>query len=541
LSQTTENILPANNGQQLGTPDQRWTAYLQNLDVTGATNLQDVAIAGNLATSGQITGNITGNVTGNVTGDVVGNVTGNLTGNVTGSVVGNVTGDVTSAGTSSFATANVKVLNAIRYADQFPGATADVKINAAIADLPSEGGTVDCRGFGATQQTIAATVEVGLNVGTGKTVTLLVDRTTTYTATITDGTPAWKLCAGSSIIGMGTVPNPNAGFTLSASANVSNVLLKVDDQGLNLVGGLVQGLFIYGHAGAVVTDAIFGIQNALQITQVSEVTVFTNGTNNTVGLKVYATAGAQVGNVQFNNIVVDTLGSTGSYPVWIGCAAQGSLTPVAAAMNTVTFLGASALVHPSPGNPIVTIESRNGAGGTSQIGNIGFYGTQLESSSGTDIGIFCNGAESLHIYGVYGSVRDGTTPGTDLIKLSSPAGTLLDGVDIRGVDNQGLWTNTLNNTVTTKTYSATNFPRLNYSYSTLSRVMNVAEGGANQVTGEILTAAAPTVAAGQVGLGSTVATTVGAAGGASALPATPTGYLIINVAGTAAKIPYYAS
>lgn len=53
------------------------------------------------------------------------------------------------------------------------------------------------------------------------------------------------------------------------------------------------------------------------------------------------------------------------------------------------------------------------------------------------------------------------------------------------------------------------------------------------------TTAAPTVAAGQIGLGATTGTTVGAAGAASALPATPTGYLIINVAGTTQRIPYY--
>jgi hypothetical protein len=57
----------------------------------------------------------------------------------------------------------------------------------------------------------------------------------------------------------------------------------------------------------------------------------------------------------------------------------------------------------------------------------------------------------------------------------------------------------------------------------------------------MLTGAAPTVAASQVGFGATTATTVGAAGGASALPATPTGYLIINVAGTQFKLPYYAN
>lgn len=37
------------------------------------------------------------------------------------------------------------------------------------------------------------------------------------------------------------------------------------------------------------------------------------------------------------------------------------------------------------------------------------------------------------------------------------------------------------------------------------------------------------------------ASTVGAAGGASALPATPTGYITININGTDRKIPYYAT
>jgi len=54
-------------------------------------------------------------------------------------------------------------------------------------------------------------------------------------------------------------------------------------------------------------------------------------------------------------------------------------------------------------------------------------------------------------------------------------------------------------------------------------------------------AAAATVAAGQIGWGATTQTTVGAAGGASALPATPTGYVIINVAGTNRVIPFYAA
>ena len=56
-----------------------------------------------------------------------------------------------------------------------------------------------------------------------------------------------------------------------------------------------------------------------------------------------------------------------------------------------------------------------------------------------------------------------------------------------------------------------------------------------------LSTVAPTAAAGTINLGGTIATTVGAAGGASALPATPLGYMIANVAGTTVKIPYYSN
>lgn len=50
---------------------------------------------------------------------------------------------------------------------------------------------------------------------------------------------------------------------------------------------------------------------------------------------------------------------------------------------------------------------------------------------------------------------------------------------------------------------------------------------------------APTVTAGNIGLGNATGTTVGAAGGASAPPATPVGYWTINVGGSNYKIPYY--
>jgi hypothetical protein len=67
-------------------------------------------------------------------------------------------------------------------------------------------------------------------------------------------------------------------------------------------------------------------------------------------------------------------------------------------------------------------------------------------------------------------------------------------------------------------------------------VLAAIEGGAVRIN-----SSATTVGAGEISIGSTTATTVGAAGGGSALPATPIGYLIINVAGTNVKVPYYTA
>lgn len=61
---------------------------------------------------------------------------------------------------------------------------------------------------------------------------------------------------------------------------------------------------------------------------------------------------------------------------------------------------------------------------------------------------------------------------------------------------------------------------------------------AAKLSSTTLTAAAPTVSTGQVGYGATTATTA-TTGANGAAPAQVAGYLIINVAGTAQKIPYY--
>lgn len=75
----------------------------------------------------------------------------------------------------------------------------------------------------------------------------------------------------------------------------------------------------------------------------------------------------------------------------------------------------------------------------------------------------------------------------------------------------------------------------------LQRMKIDQNGTVNIFSGLVLAVnAAPTVAAGEVGFGNTVAATATAGGGQAAL-ATVLGYLVANVAGTTVKIPYFAN
>ena len=84
-----------------------------------------------------------------------------------------------------------------------------------------------------------------------------------------------------------------------------------------------------------------------------------------------------------------------------------------------------------------------------------------------------------------------------------------------------------------------------YGFTTDNSAVFVNSSRLNVLNGNLqLTSAAVSVGGGTanfVSLGSTTATTVGAAGGASALPATPLGYLIAYVGTTQVKIPYYST
>src|SRR5262249_37113466 len=104
-------------------------------------------------------------------------------------------------------------INSIRYANQFSGADASAKISAAIADLPSTGGTVDARGLEGAQS-------ITTNVSLSKPVQLLLGGAT-YSFS---GSGAISISScGSSVEGLGqsTILAPASGAYTTTMLTVS--------------------------------------------------------------------------------------------------------------------------------------------------------------------------------------------------------------------------------------------------------------------------------------------------------------------------------
>ena len=197
--------------------------------------------------------------------------------------------------------------------------------------------------------------------------------------------------------------------------------------------------------------------------------------------------------------------------------AGGSATQLSSGGNTVTVGGSpvSIALTDSAGDAISFIPSADAI--------------ELLSATGAEIAVFSNGALVSDAAGNGLEVGGGTT------KIDLTAANNRDGMVVNSSGNtviQG------ENAVTLESHNSSN-------------AVVIGDGSAGfyngtSVTGTLLLHNSTTfgsVLSGDLALSGNTATTVGAAGAASALPATPAGYWIINVGGnvggTQFKIPYY--
>ncbi len=218
---------------------------------------------------------------------------------------GSVTGNYTHTGTETFAN-----INKVVYADQQAGATADIKLANCFAALPS-GGTCDARGFGATTQTVAATVTVP------SLVTLLFDPSTHFQP----GGAATNLFIfePTSII---------RGFTLDCTTQPSwsGVLFENDAtkeywSGTNLteIGNIsTNGVTCDAATGTPLILSSNSNSTQVQYVDIHDWRVFTGGTN---GFLFTATSTGAVNGNHLSNIV------------WAGQTNGWHLTPAGGSIN----------------------------------------------------------------------------------------------------------------------------------------------------------------------------------------------------------------
>lgn len=152
----------------------------------------------------------------------------------------------------------VESLNSVYKAEEYAGATADVKINACLA-AAGAGGICDARGFGDTTQTLSGTVTIGANQ------TLLMSPATTFvpgsaTLTLVSIQPGGKLrgasfnVAGASFTGNVISFTGNYGTrAVSGTNGVSTLIRNVH------INGDYTGNGIYMGATSSSTQSVYGV------------------------------------------------------------------------------------------------------------------------------------------------------------------------------------------------------------------------------------------------------------------------------------------
>lgn len=157
----------------------------------------------------------------------------------------------------------------------------------------------------------------------------------------------------------------------------------------------------------------------------------------------------------------------------------------------------------------------------SLIFRIGYGGTTALTLDASQNATFAGDVATANAKAFYWGTRSVmTSPSDGVIRLANSAGTDFTRLQFGG--------------------TTASFPALARSGTNLL-VVDATGGSYTPILASNFwaTGSAVTVSAGNVSYGGSTSTTVGAAGSASPLPALPTGYIIINVAGTPAKLPYY--
>lgn len=262
-------------------------------------------------------------------------------------------------------TLNVNRFENIRFADQFTGADASIKINAAITDVISAGGgIVDASNLSGTQ-TMSAAIAIGNASLVPVHLILPTTCTWTWSTNLGAGVNAVSLYPKSSISGPGSgegnpcVLKAATGFT----GNSLFALIKVTSSGDYYHAS---GFNVHVATGTTCTTAATIITGMADVSRIESIeTIVDSGATCPIGMKVIAS----VASSSLINVGVDANNNTGTTPVVCGDGANN--------LDNVNFISCS-FVHPGQALPALSIT------GGAFTGVLNFYGLFIELGSGYD-------------------------------------------------------------------------------------------------------------------------------------------------------------
>ncbi|MGA9977917.1 MAG: hypothetical protein WBQ08_04725 [Candidatus Sulfotelmatobacter sp.] len=262
----------------------------------------------------------------------------------------------------------------IKYAEQQPGATADVQITNCIAALPAYGGICDARSFGATSQTIANPILVGVSP---QRIYLILDSRTLFNITYSNSTtPADIFAVGDGSFleckWMGEAHNfgGEGGIQLASGAYVKSIISSAPRNGFSIFGS--RGCTLIGNSSATVTGALIDVQGVGSGSFLADTTVYNNGSF--IGLRLQPGTSSGMSDFSVWNTTIDGAGTAGNQP----CVIKGN-------------------------------------GATQQIGGIGFFGSSCQHAGSGQYELNVNGCNATNCAATGGS---GTVPGVGLLQFA---------------------------------------------------------------------------------------------------------------------------
>jgi len=311
---------------------------------------------------------------------------------------------------------DVKTLNgSIQFADQFPGATADVQMNAAIAALPSTGGIVDARAYGATSQTIAGQVAIG---APNKIITLLLDARTGFNITATGNIVVFPIANGSSMECQRTDGPRNNVESIQAGATsvIKSIVAPADVTFFPIM--ILRGCSFLGISGSSVSSALVDLQALGLGSTIENVTVY--NPFNTIGVLFHPSATSSMSDVNVWNLQSNGGAVAGARP----CVIQGLGNTQQ--VSNIYFYGGGCQ-HAGSGQYEIEIDGLNGGvGPVAGVSSIQFYGTHLETFTGT-LGIKLRDVNGFKMAGSMGFSGGGST---NAYTISESAANLTQGIEI---------------------------------------------------------------------------------------------------------------